>query len=71
MATYYVETYRPAYPARGVKVRVHSAREYGTDVLNPGMTAVFEVSKISSKPEALALVAEYAAGKPVCVSRVF
>ena len=23
MATYYVETYRPAYPARGVKVRVH------------------------------------------------
>ena len=71
MATYYVETYRPAYPGRGIVTRVHAARDFSTDTLNPCMTAVFQVDKVSSKPEAIAAVIERAAGKRVCVSQVF
>ena len=58
---YYVETFRPAYPQKKARVRVHSEREYQRDALSPSLTALFEVSA-TSKSEALALVTEHAAG---------
>ena len=62
MATYFVETFRPPHPERGLKHAVYSYREFSLDVLNAGMTAVFEVSQVSTKPEAIAAVLEHAAG---------
>ena len=67
MATFYVETYRPAYPARGVKVRVHREKDYSIDCLSPGMTSVFRVEMVNTKEDAIACVAEHAAGHGVCV----
>ena len=71
MATYYVETSRPAYPGNGIKVTVHAARDFSLDVISPDMTSVWQVDKVSSKPEAIAAVIEKAAGKGVCVSQMF
>lgn len=71
MSAYYVETYRPAFPGRGVAVRVLSEREYSIDTLSPGMTSVWHVDHVRTKQEALAVTIERAAGKSVTVSRVF
>lgn len=71
MRTFYVETYRPPFPDTGVKVTVHRDRNYSADVLNPGMTSVFEVRGVRTKLEALAVMVEHAAGKPVMVRKVF
>ncbi len=71
MATFYVETSRPAYPGNGITVTVHRARDYAVDVLSPGMTSVWCVDKVRTKGDAVAAVIERAAGKHVCVSQVF
>ena len=70
MASYYVETYRPAYPQRGVRVRVHKARDFGVDLLQPGMTTVYLVECVTTKEEAIACVLERAAGHNTCVRLV-
>jgi len=71
MKTYYVETYRPPYPGRGLKICVHAERDYSRDVLSPGMTSVWAVQACRTKEEAIAAVVERAAGKRTAVSRVF
>ena len=68
---FFVETYRPAYPQKGIKVRAHSGRDYGTDVLSPSMTSVWHVTHVETKEAAIAAVIERAAGLNVTVSRVF
>ena len=67
---YYVETYRPPFPERGVRYRVHSQRAYSRDTLSPDMTAVFEVDNARTKAQAVALVIEKAAGHDVTVRRI-
>jgi hypothetical protein len=69
--TYFVETFRPAYPEKGVRVRVHADRDYATDVLHPGMTSVIEVSHVATKDEAIAVALEHAAGIGVAAHRIF
>jgi len=67
MATYYVETYRPALPAKQtLEYAVHRG-PLDRDQLQPTMTAVLEVQNCTSKAQALAAVLEYAAGFPVTV----
>lgn len=68
---YYVETYRPPYPERGIKVRVHAARDYSVDTLSPDMTSVWHVTHVATKQDAVAAVIERAAGRNVTVSQVF
>lgn len=70
MASYYVETYRPAYPQRGVRVKVHKARNFGVDQLSPDMTTVYLVEYVTTKEEAIACVLERAAGHNTCVRLV-
>jgi hypothetical protein len=62
MPTYYVETYRPAYPERGVHVRAIRGRDFAEDCLSPTMTTVHAVHNVTTKEEAIACVIEHAAG---------
>lgn len=71
MATFYVETSRPPYPARGIKIAVHKAKDFSRDVLSPCMTAVFQVDNVQTKQDAIASIIERAAGFNPCVRLVF
>ena len=71
MAMFYVETYRPPYPGKGVEYRVWRQQEFSPDCLSPSMTAVYEVTHCSTKAQAVALVIEHAARFPVTVRLVF
>lgn len=62
-SNYYVEVYRPCYPERGVKVRIHKESDFYQDMLHPTMTACFHVVNVDSESEAIAAVLEYAAGR--------
>ena len=62
MATYFVETYRPAYPEAGVHFRTTRAEKWSLDTVHPCMTAVFQVDLVKSKDEAIACVIEKLAG---------
>lgn len=64
---FWVEVYRPAYPAKGIKYRVYKEKEFLRDVVDPGMTGLFRVENVTTKPEALAACLEKLAGKPVTV----
>ncbi len=61
--TFYVETCREAYPSKS-KLTLHVFREsqYSVDCLSPCMTAVFRVRYVRTANEAMAAVAEHAAG---------
>ncbi len=69
MATYYVEVYRTNCN-RELGLRTHTAAAYSTDALSPGVRAVFCVEGCRRKSDAVAAVAEKAAGYPVTVYQV-
>jgi hypothetical protein len=72
--TYYVETYRPAYPPYlgvGVRVRYIREKDYSVDTLSPTMSSVWKVEHVHNGMQALACVIEHAAGKGTAVTRVF
>lgn len=71
MTTYYVATYRPPYPEKGVKVTVYKEKDYSVDVLPPGMTSVWRVQHVKNRESAIACVIERAAGKGTAVAQVF
>lgn len=71
--TYVVEVYRPPFPEKGVKYRVHNGSTFTVDRLSPNCSAAFRAQLCSNRDEAIALVMEYAAGKrvqvqPICES---
>ena len=70
--TLYVEVVRPSYPQRGLETRIHKDKAFSRDVLSHDMTCVFRVEYVTSKDEALALIAEKLAGKNgACVTKIF
>lgn len=63
-----VETYRPAYPERGLRVRVHRERDW-PDCASPTMTTAWFVD-CCTRSAAIALALEVAAGLPVVGQRL-
>lgn len=71
MTKFYVETFRPATPAKvGLQYKVHQAKDFSHDAPQPTMTSVFAVGSVQTKHEALAAVLEYASGIPTDVRLV-
>lgn len=64
---FWVETFRPPYPSRGVGCRVHCGTDFDYDKLSANLTSLWEVHGAATKSEAIALVAEKAAGFNVTV----
>jgi hypothetical protein len=67
MATFYVYTYRPTFPEKGVKYDVVKAKDFSNDCLPPTLTTLFQVDNVTTKQEALAVVLEHAGGYAVSV----
>lgn len=68
--TYYVATYRPAYPSRDVCLATYKAKGFSYDLLPPTLTSLWRVDHVQSKGQAIACVIEKAAGKGTTVSRI-
>jgi hypothetical protein len=68
MPGFIVETYRPAYPERGVRVRVHRQDDW-PDCASPSMTTAWHVD-YCKRSEAIALALEAAAGLRVVGQRL-
>lgn len=61
---YLVETFRPAYPDRGVRWKVHSGKTFTFADLHPCVTSLTEVHA-NGRGDAIAIVIERGAGKNV------
>jgi hypothetical protein len=73
MKEYYIEIFRPAYPEKGIYTRVHDAKTFTMDQLNPGATTLIHVSHVGTKDAAVALALESGLGsyRGGCVSTIF
>jgi hypothetical protein len=67
----YIETYRPPFPEKGVRFRVHKEKGFSRDVLSPNMTAVVEVDNVTTKDEAIAVAIERLAGHNTTARVIF
>lgn len=61
MSKRFIEVYRPAYPEKGVRFKVHGPH-FTRDDLQPTMTAVFEATGVQTKEQAIAVTLEAFAG---------
>ena len=68
---YFVVTYRPPYPENGLKVIAYKEKDFAVDILPATVTSLWRVECVTKKEEAIAAVIEHAAGKKVCVTRLF